>query len=422
MKNFDFNKISDKCVKCGKCKPNCTIFGISGDEVTSPRGFLDLIGAYKRGELKLDKNAKKIFESCFLCTNCVSVCPNDLPTDEMIENVRFDIAKKFGIAWYKKAFFYLLRNRKMMDLAAKFGFVFQSCGFKINGNEMKPKFSLPMIKKERLLPSAKKTSFLNSHPEFIDNGSDKTIGIFIGCMGNYAYSEIGEGLLKICETLKINAHLMKDQACCGAPAYFTGEFNTVRRNAKKNIEYFEKLLEKLDAIIIPEATCSAMIKVDYKRFFAGDEIWEKRAKSVSEKIFMASEYFVKFTNLSQILAQKGANLVKKKTKITYHDPCHAKKMQGIYSEPRELLSQIYDINEIGDSVSCCGFGGVTMQSENYALSRQIGLKRASQIISTNAHFVSAECSACKMQLNNALNLSDSNIRCENWVELIAKAL
>ena len=97
-------------------------------------------------------------------------------------------------------------------------------------------------------------------------------------------------------------------------------------------------------------------------------------------------------------------------------------MQGIYSEPRELLSQIYDINEIGDSVSCCGFGGVTMQSENYALSRQIGLKRASQIISTNAHFVSAECSACKMQLNNALNLSDSNIRCENWVELIAKAL
>ena len=30
-------------------------------------GTLDLIGAYKRGELALDKNAKRIFESCFLC-------------------------------------------------------------------------------------------------------------------------------------------------------------------------------------------------------------------------------------------------------------------------------------------------------------------------------------------------------------------
>nr|MBP3724175.1 (Fe-S)-binding protein [Campylobacter sp.] len=421
MKNFNFEEISEKCVKCGKCKPTCTIFRISGDEVSSPRGFLDLIGAYKRNELKLDKNAKKIFESCFLCTNCVSVCPSDLPTDEMIENIRAKIADKFGIAWYKKAFFTLLKNRKLMDLAAKFGFVFQSCGFKIYNDEMKPKFSLPLVKKERLLPSVKKTSFLNSHPEFIDNGGDKTIGIFIGCMANYAYSDVGEGLLKICKALKINVHLMKDQACCGAPAYFTGEFDTVRQNAKKNIEYFEKLLEKINAIIIPEATCSAMIKVDYERFFQNDEVWNKKAKSVAQKIFMASEYFVKQTNLVQILAQEGANLAQK-TQITYHDPCHAKKMQGIFNEPRELLSQIYNIKEIGDNMSCCGFGGVTMQSENYHLSRQVGLKRATQIISTNTHCVSAECSACKMQLNNALNLQGSDMRCENWVELIARVL
>ncbi|MFW5614377.1 MAG: 4Fe-4S dicluster domain-containing protein, partial [Campylobacter hyointestinalis] len=98
MQKYNFNTISDACVKCGKCKPNCTIFKISGDETKSPRGFLDLLGAYSRGELKLDKNTKDIFESCFLCTNCVSECPNSLATDTMIENVRHDIADKFGIA------------------------------------------------------------------------------------------------------------------------------------------------------------------------------------------------------------------------------------------------------------------------------------------------------------------------------------
>ena len=102
---FKFSEISDKCVKCGKCIQVCTIHKINSDETTSPRGFLDLVGAYERGELKLDKSTKNIFESCFLCTNCVEVCPNSLRVDTAIENVRRDIAEKFGIAWYKKRFF-----------------------------------------------------------------------------------------------------------------------------------------------------------------------------------------------------------------------------------------------------------------------------------------------------------------------------
>ena len=58
MNKFDYTKISDDCVKCGKCKPVCTIFNINQDEATSPRGFIDLLGAYKRDELELDENAK----------------------------------------------------------------------------------------------------------------------------------------------------------------------------------------------------------------------------------------------------------------------------------------------------------------------------------------------------------------------------
>ncbi|MGE4511996.1 MAG: 4Fe-4S dicluster domain-containing protein, partial [Sulfurimonadaceae bacterium] len=186
---FDFTQTSDACVKCGKCIPVCTIHNVNADEVTSPRGFIDLLGAYKRGHLELDKTAKDIFESCFLCTNCVDVCPKALPTDMVIEQARADIAQKFGIAWYKRLFFMLLRHRWLNDLAFKLGWTFQTCGFKIRADidSMRSRFNLPMLKTDRLLPSLRKKSFLNSHEENINNGGKRKVAVFIGCLANYNY-------------------------------------------------------------------------------------------------------------------------------------------------------------------------------------------------------------------------------------------
>ena len=157
---MDFAKFSQSCVKCGKCIPICTIHQIKRDEINSPRGFLDLLAAYKEGNLELDKEAKQVFESCFLCTNCVEVCPSHIRVDNAIEAVRYDIAKKFGIAWYKKLIFYFLRTRKALDIAAKFGFIFQSCAFSLQNSGMRAKFSLHFIKKGRLLPRFHHKSFL----------------------------------------------------------------------------------------------------------------------------------------------------------------------------------------------------------------------------------------------------------------------
>ncbi|EAB5254260.1 (Fe-S)-binding protein [Campylobacter jejuni] len=419
-----FSQISDACVKCGKCIPVCTIHEENRDEITSPRGFLDLLSAYKEGILELDKEAKKVFESCFLCTNCVEVCPSKLRVDNAIEEVRYDIAKKFGIAWYKKLIFFFLRRRKILDLVAKLGYVFQSCAFKIqNENEnagMKARFSMPFVKKGRLLTSFNKKSFLNSNPKFINNDREKTIGFFVGCLANYFYIDTANAVLKIAKELKINVDLMKEQVCCGAPQFFTGDFKSVEVLAKKNIEYFEKKLEKLDAIIVPEATCSAMLKIDYEHFFImqNDLDWAKRAKCVSSKIYMASEYFYKFTSLEEILKTKN----KFNYSITYHDPCHARKMQGVFKEPRELLKTNYHFVEMSNSNTCCGFGGVSMQTDYYDRALSVGLKKAQMIDESKASVVSAECSACRMQISNALEQNSSKVVFASPLELIAKAL
>ncbi|XPV70279.1 MAG: (Fe-S)-binding protein [Halarcobacter sp.] len=428
LDKFDYTEISDDCIKCGKCKPVCTIFNINQDETTSPRGFIDLLGAYKRDELELDKNAKDIFESCFLCTNCVEVCPNDLPTDMIIEQVRSDIAKKYGIAWYKRLFFYLLRHRKTMDFLSKLGWMFQTCALKLDNKKQSglPRFSLPIVKKDRTLPYADSRSFLNKYPENIlakdkkvlDDKKNK-VAIFIGCMSNYTYTKTGDSLVKILKKLELDIFIPKKQLCCGAPAYFTGDFDTVDFLVKKNIEYFETWIDDVDAIIIPEATCSAMISQDWEHYLHNQPEWKKRATKISKKVFMATKWLENSTDLKQLLSKSNKKF---DDLVTYHDPCHAKKMQNVWQEPRSLLSQNYSLKEMSDSNRCCGFGGVTMQTEKYHFAKAAGTPKAAMIKETKAQIVSAECSACRMQITNSLHQADVDVVFKNPIELIADAL
>jgi len=310
---------------------------------------------------------------------------------------------------------------------AKMGWVFQTCGLKIDEKKQSGKFRLNLpieLIKDRSLPFADNKSFLNRYPENIindkiSNFKPKKVAIFIGCMGNYAYTNIGKSLLYILEQLKIDAFIPKKQLCCGAPAYFTGDFDTVDYLIKKNITYFETFIDDVDAIIIPEATCSAMINIDWVHFLHNQPSWKKRASKIAPKVIMATKWLENNTLLKKILKTKKKNIT---DIVTYHDPCHAKKMQNIYKEPRSLISTNYEIDEMSDSNACCGFGGVTMQSEKYHLAKAVGNKKANMINKTNASIVSAECSACRMQITDGLGRTDTKVVFKNPIELIADAL
>ncbi|MBD5165499.1 (Fe-S)-binding protein [Helicobacter sp.] len=438
FENYDYLKTSNACVKCGKCLPDCTIFGINGDEATSPRGFIDILGAYQRNEIPLDKNAKEIFETCFLCTTCVSVCPNSLPTDTLIENIRYEIAQKYGIAWFKRAFFYLLKHRKMMDFGFKLGALFVPLLYQKtrDGHSIKPRFTLPLLQ-NRIFGAIANQSFLNSYPEEInftkpkdlDSNSTQNLAqnptkvvIFIGCLGNYNYKKVGESLLVILEKLGINAKLAKGQKCCGAPAYFTGDFASVDTLIRHNVEYFESFIDEVDAILIPEATCGAMVLEDWKHFMEKDLELKSRIEKLLPKISMATKYLESQTNLVEYLQAIQQNRKDEKLSLTYHDPCHAKKVLGIYKEPRRLLEQNYRLIEMEEPSSCCGFGGVTIQTERFALAKKVGSKKAKMIQKTQADFVAAECSACRMQLSNALYQEKVEIPFLHPLELIAKVI
>ncbi len=67
----------------------------------------------------------------------------------------------------------------------------------------------------------------------IDDIKKNRVAIFIGCMSNYTYTNTGDSLVKILKKLELDIFIPKKQLCCGAPAYFTGAFDTVDYLTKK---------------------------------------------------------------------------------------------------------------------------------------------------------------------------------------------
>ena len=164
-----------------------------------------------------------------------------------------------------------------------------------------------MLKKIAHLPYADAVSFLNKYPENLKfsaaEESKNKVAIFIGCMGNYAYTNIGDALIKILKKLELDTIIPKKQLCCGAPAYFTGDFDTVDYLIKKNIDYFETFIDDVDAIIIPEATCSAMINIDWVHYLHDQPEWKARAAKIAPKVHMATKWLENNTQLKDLLAK-----------------------------------------------------------------------------------------------------------------------
>ncbi len=123
--------------------------------------------------------------------------------------------------------------------------------------------------------------------------------------------------------------------------------------------------------------------------------------------------------LHELLA--GHNLKKIDRSITYHDPCHLAKGQGITAAPRKLLYRTCsDFREMPGADSCCGGGAFAFY--NYNTSMGILDKKISAIKETGAEIVTTCCPSCIMQIRHGLLKNDLAASVAHPVEILAQSL
>jgi glycolate oxidase iron-sulfur subunit len=108
--------------------------------------------------------------------------------------------------------------------------------------------------------------------------------------------------------------------------------------------------------------------------------------------------------------------------VTYHDPCHLRRGQKLWREPRKLLSLIdgLDFVEMKEADWCCGSAGSQLIT-HYDTSWKVLNRKLDNIEETEADIVASGCPGCRMQLHTGLQRRGNSKRVVHPITLLDEA-
>jgi len=348
------------------------------------------------GELPIEDDYRKCLYSCLLCRRCEAVCPANLSPSEITLGARNDVLEKKGMSWLQNFIYKGILSRR--SLIARFvGLAGLMPGLSVKGG--RPLRHLADM--AAFIPGALSLPRFSSHPlrkrvstvtRPLTGVKEKgEVAVFPGCIYEYFLPDVGEDIIISLAKAGFSVVFPEGLNCCGLSVHNAGDFRTSGLLAARNIE----ALAPYDHVITGCATCGSALKDYYKWFKEGDPCLEN-----------AVEFSKKVSDFSEFLFKNGlkADTADSKIKtVTYHDPCHLKLHQGIYTAPREILKSINGIKyvEMENADACCGLGG-SFSIAHKEISLAIQSKKMDSIKKSGAQAVVTSCPGCMFYLSHGV--------------------
>ena len=371
-------KFADQCMKCGFCSFFCPVYQEEHVETGVARGKNYLTKLVLRGEQEFTKEMGEIIGKCLLCKRCVVNCPAKAQIDRVVVGARAQMVKDKGLPFIKNfAFRKVMSNRKAFGRYVKLASKFQWLFPKGEGNIRHLPDFMKALGQGRHIPAIAKVLLRDQVKEVNKpqtGGQPKMkVGYFMGCATDFIYPEIGLKLIDFLTKRGIEVVVPKEQNCCGAAIYFSGDMETGRMLAADNIKAFKDV----DYILTACGTCSSTLK-DYKVYLPDNEEQQKEYDEFAKKIKDVTEFVVDVLKL-------GPEDFKLKKEFegktaTWHDPCHLVRYQNIKEQPRQILKSLKGLKyvEMPNADMCCGMGG-SFSVYHYDLTKKIADKKKSTV-------------------------------------------
>ena len=178
-----------------------------------------------------------------------------------------------------------------------------------------------------------------------------------GCLTKTVLPDIQNRYEKILRQIGVDFIMLPDkELCCGSPVIKAGYLQDFADLKEKNLAIFKKY--NVNRIITNCPACFNIFK---------------------------NNYGLRVEHITEILVKKVSKIKAawpSAQPITYHDPCHLGRYNGIYQEPRKILKDMgYQIAEFPcalDKSRCCGAGG-GVKTNNPDLANKVANNVLSQV-------------------------------------------
>ena len=367
-------------------------------EAASPRGKVQLVKSYLEGDVELSKRFKEIILTCLLCENCVVNCPSGVRHDHVFTDLRTALIKKHGLSWKKQIIFRILTNEKLLRSSQIFAKLGRNWLLETFAKSMRIG-NIPVEKLPKVNPKPFRDRF---NGVILPEGEPKGwVYYFTGCFTNYFAEDVGQAVVNVLKKLQYQIEIPSRQDCCGIAPILSGEADIPFGNVEKNIAAMAR--EEIQTVLVDCATCGAAFKKEYIALLKRKGMDTTQAEILKNKTFNVLEYVAERIHLLPF----PKNGSKEKIRVTYHDPCHLVRAQGISEAPRKILKALPGVEfiEMKDANICCGGGG-SFQFDFPQISKGITGNKLRNIRETGASIVVTGCPGCRMTIGGNMNEKD----------------
>ena len=406
----------DYCIRCGLCLSVCPTYKDSLRETESPRGRVALVAKAIEGELELTQNFKDHMYRCLDCLACNDICPVGIRPADLCLEARHAIHQVTPTPPLKPILFRGIFPRTgLLEALTKPVALYDRTGLRRAMNAVRATNILPsqLRDMERMLPH--KLPLRSTRQQIPDvthaRGERRAhVAYFLGCVQGVMMADGCKATVEVLAENGCDVITPSGVKCCGMPMVGYGFKEEARQMARHNIDLLLEL--NVDAIVTDCATCGSSLK-EYPHWLANDPEYAERAEQFAAKVRDISEFLVEIG----IRAPEG----KVEARVTYHDPCHLCRAQGIREQPREMLRAAgVELVEMEGADTCCGSAG-TQLITHYHTSVGVLESKMDKVAETDAEIIASGCPGCQMQLGVGVKRRGLEARVVHPSQLLAQA-
>ena len=393
-----------RCLRCAACLNVCPVFSLVGGHVFGGQAYTGGIGSLLTAFLPGGPASLLLIDQpqslCTACGACLEYCACGLPIPELILELRHRLASSRNPAPSDRLVAALTGRPGLMNAALAVGRVLSRPLQRDRTTHTGP--LLREATSFRTLPALQKPLAASSLAAVQGVAAPvKTVAFYAGCLVEHAYPEIGRAALEVLARAGFAPFYPRGQACCGAPAIYTGQ--DAGRAAHHNIGVL--LDSGADAVVTCCPTCAVALKYDYPRILRHSSAGGEEARTLGERTFEFCQFLATQDLRAPLVsaARPADSSTPSPLSVTYHDSCHLRYRLGEAAAPRRLLGSLPHLTyrEMPRADRCCGFAG-TYSFKHPAVSATLLERKLNWIDEAGADILAVACPGCLLQIRGGL--------------------